>query len=189
MFSKKILVSLLLFGILALAMPATSHAGVAVGISVRIGPPVPPVYVQPPCPAPGYLWTPGYWAYGPDGYYWVPGAWVEPPAVGVLWTPGYWGWSDGFYVWHGGYWGPHVGFYGGINYGFGYTGVGFVGGFWEGGRFAYNTAVLNVNRVVVHNVYEDRTVIHAGPYVRTSFNGGAGGIQMRANEREMAYAR
>ncbi|MGO9892766.1 MAG: YXWGXW repeat-containing protein [Bryobacteraceae bacterium] len=42
-------------------------------ISVSIAPPVLPGYVQPVCPAPGYIWTPGYWAYGPDDYYWVPG--------------------------------------------------------------------------------------------------------------------
>ena len=48
------------------------------------------------------------------------------------------------YAFHEGYWGPHVGFYGGVNYGFGYGGVGFVGGRWDGGYFAYNTAVLNV---------------------------------------------
>ena len=63
-------------------------------------------------------------------------------AVGVLWTPGYWGWGGSAFLWHEGYWGPHVGFYGGINYGFGYGGVGFFGGRWDGGHFAYNTAVL-----------------------------------------------
>ena len=31
-----------------------------------------------------------------------------------------------------GYWGPHVGYYGGVNYGFGYMGVGFAGGAWRG---------------------------------------------------------
>ena len=35
--------------------------------------------------------------------------------------------GDGF-VFYDGYWGPHVGFYGGINYGFGYFGLGFEGG-------------------------------------------------------------
>src|SRR5579864_6855451 len=191
MFSKKILVSLLLFGILALAMPATSHAGVAVGISVRIGPPVLPVYVQPPCPAPGYLWTPGYWAYGPDGYYWVPGVWVEPPEVGVLWTPGYWGYADGVYVWHVGYWGPHVGFYGGINYGFGYTGVGFAGGFWRGGVFSYNRAVTNVNVTVIHNTYINNTVINNRTVSRVSFNGGNGGVRAfpSAQERNWEHER
>ncbi len=110
----------------------------------RIGPPALPVYTQPPCPAEGYLWTPGYWGWRTEGYYWVPGVWVMPPRVGVFWTPGYWGFAGGLYGWHAGYWGPHVGFYGGINYGFGYGGVGFVGGRWGGGRFVYNTAVMNV---------------------------------------------
>src|ERR1700756_3073681 len=58
-------------------------------------PPLLPEYEQPPIPAPGYIWTPGYWAYGADDYYWVPGTWVQPPAVGLLWTPGYWGWFNG----------------------------------------------------------------------------------------------
>ena len=167
-------------------LPAASFAGVFV--SVTIAPPVLPVYTQPICPGDGYLWNPGYWAYGDAGYYWVPGVWVRPPQVGLLWTPGYWGWGGGVYVFHAGYWGPHVGFYGGVNYGFGYGGVGFGGGRWEGGHFAYNTAVVNVNRTVIHNVYEDRTVInHNVVGVRTSFNGGVGGIQVRASEREMAF--
>ena len=72
-------------------VPAASFAGVF--ISVNIAPPVLPVYTQPLCPGAGYIWTPGYWAYGPDGYYWVPGVWVQPPMVGYLWTPGYWGWG------------------------------------------------------------------------------------------------
>src|SRR5580658_4821036 len=83
-----------------------SPAKAQVFISVRIGPPVMPVYVQPECPTDGYLWNPGYWAYGPVGYYWVPGVWVAPPRVGVLWTPGYWGMAGGIYGWHAGYWGP-----------------------------------------------------------------------------------
>jgi hypothetical protein len=49
---------------------------------------------------------------------------------------------------------------------------------------------VNVNRTVIRNVYEDRTVInHTTVYSRTSFNGGAGGIQVRENEREAAFAR
>ena len=90
-----------------------AHAGIF--ISVGFAPPMLPIYVQPPLPSPGYLWTPGYWAYGPGGYYWVPGVWVRPPQLGVLWTPPYWGWGGGQYLFHEGYWGPHVGFYGGIN--------------------------------------------------------------------------
>ena len=136
----------------ALALvPAASFAGVF--ISVGFAPPVLPVYTQPMCPGDGYFGLRVIGLTGRTGYYWVPGVWVRPPQVGLLWTPGYWGWGGGAYIFHAGYWGPHVGFYGGVNYGFGYGGVGFVGGRWEGGHFAYNTAVVNVNRTVMHNVY------------------------------------
>jgi WXXGXW repeat (2 copies) len=168
--------------VLALAMPTASPAQVAVGISVHIGPPALPVYAQPVCPGPGYIWTPGYWAYGPDGYYWVPGTWVTAPEPGFLWTPGYWGFADGAYVWHAGYWGPHVGFYGGINYGFGYTGVGFVGGEWRGRVFMYNRAVTNVNVTVIHNNFYTKTVV-VNNVNRVSFNG-QGGVMARPNRDE-----
>src|SRR5713101_3854703 len=136
------------------------------------------------------MWTPGYWAYGDDGYYWVPGVWVAPPRVGVLWTPGYWGWNEGVYIFHAGYWGPHVGFYGGINYGFGYGGVGFVGGRWDRGVFVYNTAVTNVNTTIIHNTYVDRRVVVNNTSVnRVSFNGGAGGITARPTASEKAAER
>src|SRR5579863_3355876 len=161
---------------------------VGVGVAIHVGPPALPVYTQPPCPTEGYLWTPGYWAYGPVGYYWVPGVWVAPPRVGVLWTPGYWGFVGGAYAWHAGYWGPHVGFYGGINYGFGYGGVGFGGGYWTGGHFAYNTAVVNVNTAVVRNVYVNRTVINNTTVVNhTSFNG-EGGVVARPTAEEASYS-
>jgi hypothetical protein len=169
-------------------IPTASSAQVSVGVAIHIGPPALPVYEQPPCPLEGYLWTPGYWAYGPAGYYWVPGVWVAPPHPGLLWTPGYWGFFNGAYVWHGGYWGPHVGFYGGINYGFGYAGVGFVGGAWEGGVFRYNTAVVHVNETVVHNVYVDRTVIRNTTVVNHySFNG-PGGVNSRPNGDEQRWS-
>jgi hypothetical protein len=120
-------------------------------------PPPLPQYDQPEAPGPGYIWTPGYWAWGPTGYYWVPGAWVEPPYQGALWTPGYWGDSDdGYYFWNAGYWGPVVGFYGGINYGFGYFGTGFYGGYWRGGIFFYNTAYWHCSRWGARYGYSQR---------------------------------
>jgi hypothetical protein len=166
--------------------PAASFAGVF--ISVGFAPPALPVYVQPVAPSDGYLWNPGYWAYGPEGYYWVPGVWVQPPAVGLLWTPGYWGWGGSAFIFHEGYWGPHVGFYGGINYGFGYGGVGFWGGRWEGGHFSYNTAVMNVNRTVIHNTYVDNVHVNVNVGVHTAFNGGAGGIQARPSAQEQQWS-
>ena len=121
------------------------------------------------------------------GYYWVPGTWVVAP-VGMLWTPGYWGWNDGVYAWNAGYWGPQIGFYGGINYGFGYGGVGFVGGEWRGGAFYYNTAVMHVNTTVIHNVYVNRTVI-VNNESRVAFNGGQGGTVARPTAQQETYAR
>jgi YXWGXW repeat-containing protein len=151
-------------------------------------PPPLPEYPQPPCPVEGYLWTPGYWAYAPAGYYWVPGTWVQPPRVGVLWTPGYWGFVGGVYAFHAGYWGPHIGFYGGVNYGFGYTGVGFAGGRWVGGAFAYNQAVANINVTVVHNTYNETVVNNVTVVNRVSFNGGAGGIVAAPTAQERMAA-
>ncbi|HUA88894.1 MAG TPA: hypothetical protein VL994_05635 [Steroidobacteraceae bacterium] len=175
-----------LAALLLALVPLAAQAGVVIGVSVNIAPPVLPVYVQPPLPAPGYMWTPGYWAWAPSGYYWVPGTWVMPPQPGLLWTPGYWGWVNGAYLWHGGYWGPHVGFYGGVNYGYGYGGAGFAGGEWRGGQFFYNSAVSNVHNVTVVNVY-NRTVV-AGPVNRVAFNGGPGGVVAHASPAELAAA-
>ena len=90
------------------------------------------------------MWTPGYWAWGPGGYYWVPGAWVEAPYMGALWTPGYWGFYGGRYMFYPGHWGLHIGFYGGINYGFGYVGFGYEGGYWNSGHFFYNRVYNNI---------------------------------------------
>jgi len=177
-------IGLLLLAAAILGTPAASNAQIAVGVSVRIGPPILPVYVQPVCPAPGYIWTPGYWAYGDEGYYWVPGTWVMAPEPGFLWTPGYWGFNEGVYVWHGGYWGPHVGFYGGINYGFGYTGVGFWGGEWRGREFVYNRSVTNVNTTIIHNTYNKTVIVNNTTINNVSYNGGPHGIQARPSEHE-----
>jgi WXXGXW repeat (2 copies) len=180
---------LLLLAFAVTLIPALSYAGVF--ISVRFGPPALPVYVQPPCPEAGLIWTPGYWAYDYNAgdYYWVPGAWVEPPYAGALWTPGYWGWSDSLYVWHPGYWGQTVGYYGGINYGFGYFGIGFVGGRWHGGYFEYNTAVWRVDTRVIHRTYDDRRDFDRHYVNRDShvaFSGGPGGIHHAPDRTELA---
>lgn len=171
-----------LFAFIFLAIASATSAQVDVGLSIRVGPPPIPVYTQPMCPGDGFMWTPGYWAYATDDYYWVPGTWVHPPRVGLLWTPGWWGWEGGFYRWRMGYWGPHVGFYGGINYGFGYGGVGFFGGFWRGGFFQYNRAVTRVNVNVVHNTY-NKTVVNNNSS-HTSFNGGTGGTTNKPTGEE-----
>lgn len=151
-------------------------------------PPPLPTYTQPLCPGPGYMWTPGYWYWGPAGYYWVPGAWVMAPWVGALWTPGYWGWSGVVFRFYPGYWGPYIGFYGGVNYGWGYPGRGYYGGYWHGRDFYYNRSVTRVNITIIHNTY-NRRVVYRGTNSRVSYNGGHGGLTMRPTSRERIATR
>jgi len=176
----------LLFALVIMVMSAASFA--QIGISVSFGPPALPVYEQPPCPAEGYLWTPGYWAYSDDGYYWVPGTWVMAPEPGLLWTPPYWGWGGNRFVFYDGYWGQHVGFYGGISYGYGYFGEGYEGGRWDHDRFFYNRSVNNVNVTNIHNVY-NTTVINNTTINRVSYNGGEGGREARPTPQQENAAR
>lgn len=176
------------FLILAMAALFGAQASAGVFFSVTVAPPPITVFDQPPCPGEGYVWAPGYYQYGDYGYFWVPGHWVMPPAPGMLWTPGYWGFGGGRYLWHAGYWGPTVGFYGGVNYGAGYFGSGFAGGRWEGGAFRYNTGVWNVDRERVHNVYEDRGMMHEMRGPNHSYNG-FGGLSARPTREEEAYGR
>ena len=72
-FGTRFLCKALLIGGLA-SIPTVSLAQFSIGISINIGPPALPIYVQPPCPQPNYIWAPGYWAWNGIGdYYWVPG--------------------------------------------------------------------------------------------------------------------
>jgi len=166
-----------------LGAPAVASARVAIGISVSFGPPVLPYYNQPLCPAPGYIWTPGYWAWAEDsGYYWVPGAWVRPPFIGALWTPGYWDYDDDAYRWRPGYWGRSVGYYGGIDYGYGYTGRGYYGGYWNHDRFYYNRSVNRIDSRYIRHSYDRRVDDHFRDR-RESYRGGPGRTFDRAGRR------
>ena len=159
------------------------QASASVFISVGIAPPPLPVYEQPVVPGAGYIWVPGYWAWSGTDYYWVPGSWELPPGEALLWTPGYWGWYESGYRWYPGYWGPHVGFYGGVAYGYGYTGYGYQGGYWRDHVFFYNTAVNNVNVVNVHNTYvQNVTQVNV---TKVSYNGGQGGVVAAPRPEEM----
>lgn len=138
----------------ALASATTSDP-----VSTAEAPPPLPAEDQSALTEPGDLWTPGYWYWQGHGYFWVPGVWVRPPRVGVLWTPGYWQFVGGIYSFHRGYWGPTVGFYGGVNYGYGYFGTGYLGGRWEGGAFVYNTSVNHLSGAV-KNTYNEPPMTH-----------------------------
>ena len=171
-----------------LAIFTTDSRPVSAEASVARAPPDIPVYDQPPPPEDDLVWTPGYWNWSADinDYYWVPGAWVSAPIVGYLWTPGYWVIDRGLFYWRSGYWGPHVGFYGGINYGHGYFGHGFDGAAWRDGHLIYNSAATNVANLRSTHVYLAPVVdnISAG---RVSYNG-AKGISAQANAEELSAA-
>src|SRR5665213_1153713 len=156
----------------------------APGVETTEPPPALPEYSQPACPGENYIWNPGYWSYASAGYYWVPGVWVIAPYTGALWTPPYWGFDTGRYRWHRGFWGTHVGFYGGIDYGFGYVGHGYYGGYWNHGEFAYNRSVTNINTTVVRNVYNYNVTNVTSS--RVSYNGGPGGLRIRPLPQEVA---
>ena len=162
-----------------------AHAQVLIRITTP--PPPLPVYVQPIIPGPDFIWVPGYWAWSEFGYFWVPGTWVRAPAPGLLWTPGYWAWNEGVYVWRAGYWGPRVGFYGGVNYGFGYTGVGYHGGYWRDRVFVYNTAVTRIGTVQITNVY-NKTVVNSTTVTNVSYNGGPSGLKAQPTAQEQAVS-
>ncbi len=151
-------------------------------------PPQLPEYQQPECPGDNYIWTPGYWNYAQNNYYWVPGVWVIAPFVGALWTPGYWGDDNSRrYAFHHGYWGHHIGFYGGINYGWGYTGNGYEGGYWRRNQFYYNRDVTRINNNNIRNVYVHNVTIINN--TRISYNGGRGGLDVRPNRNDLAARR
>jgi hypothetical protein len=179
---------LLLPALLALVLPGLSMSQVSVDVSVNTPPPELPIYDQPPIPEDGYIWTPGYWAWGDDiqDYYWVPGTWVPAPEPDYLWTPGYWGMEGAAFLWHAGYWGPQVGFYGGVNYGYGYGGNGYGGGYWQGGHLFYNRSVNNIANVNITNVY-NKTVMNNVAVNRASYNGGSG-IHAQPTAAQLALA-
>ena len=177
--------------VLALLTPLAAWSEVS--IMVNIGPPPLLVYEQPMVPGDGYIWTPGYWGWSQRDreYYWIPGTWVLAPQPGYLWTPGYWAYSRGGYLWNLGYWGPLVGFYGGINYGYGYGGNGYNGGRWSHDVFSYNRAYNNLDPAVVHNVYNTQVVnnYRVNNIRHVSFNGGPGGVALRPSAAQLQVQR
>jgi len=148
--------------------PNSSSSGT---VSSPATPPALPQEDQPMLSQDGSLWAPGYWYWRDQAYVWMPGAWVRPPRVGLLWTPAYWNSTGTVFVFHPGHWASTVGFYGGVNYGYGYFGNGYTGGHWIGNSFAYNSAVNHVNPAVAHHMYAE-SVPNQGSRGVFSYTGG-----------------
>ena len=82
-------------------------APVPADYSADTAPPPPASEEQPPSPATGDVWVPGYWWWSVPlkRYAWVSGAWRDPPPEQV-WTPGLWTSApSGRFVWIPGFWG------------------------------------------------------------------------------------
>jgi hypothetical protein len=95
----KMLILAALIGAASLSVQAGVHFGFSIGLPlpvftvaapapvVVVAPPVyaapaygyaysaPVVVAAPPCPAPGYVWAPGYWSLSYGARVWVPGCW------------------------------------------------------------------------------------------------------------------
>jgi hypothetical protein len=87
---------------LALLFACAPGLSANVSFSVALSPPAPVVETIPPAPAPGTVWTPGYWSWNGVEYVWVPGQYVVAPFPGAVWIGGrwvarghHWTWVDG----------------------------------------------------------------------------------------------
>ena len=101
------------------AASLSAHAGIRFGFSVGLPLPIivaapAPVVVAPPvvyatapavvvgtpaCPAPGYVWAPGYWSVNSYGRVWVGGGWRYHAAPAGYFHGGY-GYGYGHGGWH-----------------------------------------------------------------------------------------
>lgn len=59
-------------------------------VGVGYGPPPPRYGVVGVAPAPGYVWTDGFWDWRGNNWVWAPGRWQRPPRRGARWEPGRW---------------------------------------------------------------------------------------------------
>jgi hypothetical protein len=87
---------------LALLLACAPGLSANISFSVALSPPAPVVETIPPAPAPGTVWTPGYWSWNGVEYIWVPGQYVVAPFPGAVWIGGrwvarghHWTWVDG----------------------------------------------------------------------------------------------
>lgn len=84
----------------ALALSGCPHAYFA---AVAVGPPAPVVYGPlGVAPAPGWVWTDGYYDWVRSGWVWRPGRWARPPHPGYVWQgPNYQRYRNGYRVYPG----------------------------------------------------------------------------------------
>ena len=135
-----------------------------------------------PCPAPDYLWSPGYWAWGGEDYYWVPGTWVMPPQPGYCGRRAIGAGAMGLPLARR-LLGPACRLLRRRQLRLRLRRRSATPAANGHGAFFYNRTVNNIpDNVHITNVY-NRTVVNNVTVNRVSFNGGNGGIQARPRSR------
>ena len=82
--------------------PVGVRAGVYVGPGYGPPPPVADVVIG-VAPAPGYIWTAGYWNWVGGRYVWRPGRWLAP-RPGYRWANAHWARGPRGWRFVGGHW-------------------------------------------------------------------------------------
>lgn len=77
--------------------------GPGVYIGPAYGPPPPAADVVGVAPAPGYIWTGGYWGWAGGRYVWTTGHWASP-RPGYYWVRAHWTRGPGGWRLVGGHW-------------------------------------------------------------------------------------
>ena len=90
---------------MALLFTGPVASAAKVSFSVGLTPPAPVVETAPPPPAPGSVWTSGYWSWDGAKYVWVPGQYAVPPFPAAVWIGGRWVPHGARWVWTNGHWG------------------------------------------------------------------------------------
>jgi hypothetical protein len=74
--------------------------------AVSVGPPPPPPVYGPVgyAPAPGFVWTDGFYDLQGERWVWVPGRWVQSPRPDASWERPYWERRGNGYRFHKGHW-------------------------------------------------------------------------------------
>jgi hypothetical protein len=70
------------FSLMASAMGAFAQ----IRVNINIGPPPPRREVIIQAPNPGWVWIPGYYAYGGSNWEWRAGRWEAPPSPQHIWV-------------------------------------------------------------------------------------------------------
>jgi hypothetical protein len=96
---------LVALGIMMASLVLPAHAGVRVGIGVRIGPPPPRHEVIVVRPHRNVVWVEGHWLWNARqaGYVWISGRWINA-RPGFVWVDGRWKNTRHGWTYKEGYW-------------------------------------------------------------------------------------